>query len=57
MTNENSSNSTTNSISSEMRDLIIRYMEACNEGNNADAESILHQIRKNPDNNKDEQLS
>jgi hypothetical protein len=32
-------------------------MEACNEGNNADAESILHQIRKNPDNNKDEQLS
>ena len=46
MTNENSSNSTTNSISSEMRDLIIRYMEACNEGRNADAEGILHQIRK-----------
>ena len=29
-----------------MRDLIIRYMEACNDGRNSDAESILHQIRK-----------
>ena len=29
-----------------MRDLIIRYMEACNAGQNAEAEVILHKIKQ-----------
>jgi len=32
-------------ISDEMRDLIIKYMEACNEGRYADSEQLLEQIK------------
>ena len=44
---KNSNNSTSNEyqISDEMRDLIIRYMEACNAGEYADAEVLLKQIK------------
>ena len=45
---KNSSNSTPNEyqISDEVRDLIIRYMEACNEGKHAEAEVLLHKIKQ-----------
>ena len=45
---KNSSNSMPNAplISDEMRDLIIRYMEACNAGQDAEAEDILHKIKQ-----------
>ena len=33
-------------VTDEMRDLIVRYMLACNAGNNAEAELILHKIRQ-----------
>ena len=44
----NSSNSTPNDfpITDEMRDLIIRYMEACNADKHAEAEVILQKIRQ-----------
>jgi len=44
---KNSSNSTPNSplISDEMRDLIVRYMEACNAGQDAEADNLLHKIK------------
>ena len=44
---KNSNNSTSNEyqISDEMRDLIIRYMEACNAGEYADADVLLHKIK------------
>ena len=44
---KNSSNSTPNDfpITDEMRDLIVRYMEACNAGDNAEADVLLHQIK------------
>ena len=32
-------------ISDEMRDLIIKYMEACNEKRYADSEQLLEQIK------------
>ena len=53
MTKENSSNSMPNEplISDEMRDLIIRYMEACNAGDYAKADKLLHLIRKHNEGN------
>ena len=36
----------TDHISDDMRDLIVRYMEACNEGRYADSEQILLQIKQ-----------
>ena len=44
---KNSSNSTQNDfqISDEMRDLIVQYMEACNEEDYSKAEGLLHKIR------------
>jgi len=49
---KNSSNSTPNAypISDEMRDLIVRYMEACNKGETKQADALLTQI-KNESNN------
>jgi len=43
----NSKNSSTNDhpISDEMRDLIIRYMEACNKGEDKLADDLLTQIK------------
>ena len=32
-------------ISDAMRDLILKYMEACNEGRYADSEQLLEQIK------------
>ena len=32
-------------ISDEMRDLIVQYMTACNEGRYADSEQLLEQIK------------
>lgn len=32
-------------ISDEMRDLIVQYMTACNEGRCADSEQLLEQIK------------
>lgn len=46
MTNENLSNSTNNLIDKELRDLILRYMEACNEGEYSLAETILQDIKE-----------
>ena len=48
MTKENSSNSMSNAplISDEMRDLIIRYMEACNAGQDAEADNLLDKIKQ-----------
>jgi len=48
MTKENSSNSMPNEplISDEMRDLIIRYMEACNAGQDAEADNLLDKIKQ-----------
>ena len=45
---KNSSNSTPNSplISDEMRDLIIRYMEACNEGDEVKEAALLDAIKQ-----------
>ena len=44
---KNSSNSMPNSypISDEMRDLIVRYMEACNAGQDAEADNLLQKIK------------
>ena len=44
---KNASISTPNSpqISDEMRDLIVRYMEACNAGQDAEADNLLHKIK------------
>jgi hypothetical protein len=33
-------------ITPEMRDLIVAYMEACNSGNNTDADALLEKIRQ-----------
>lgn len=33
-------------ISDEMRDLIVQYMEACNQQRYAESESILQQIKE-----------
>jgi|TARA_B100001094_G_scaffold244670_1_gene241052 hypothetical protein len=33
-------------VTDEMRDLIIKYMEALNEGDHAKAEGLLHKIRQ-----------
>ena len=33
-------------ISDELRDLILRYMTACNEGRYAESEELLAQIKK-----------
>ena len=45
---KNSSNSTHNDfpISNEMRDLIVRYMNACNANDHALSEQLLHQIKQ-----------
>ena len=45
---KNSSNSTPNSplISDEMRDLIIRYMEACNKGDKVKEAALLDAIKQ-----------
>ena len=32
-------------ISDEMRDLIVRYMEACNAGQDAEADNLLQKIK------------
>ena len=36
----------TDHISDDLRDLIVRYMEACNEGRYADSETLLEQIKQ-----------
>jgi len=41
MTSENST-----PISTQMRDLIIRYMEACNKGDNVSADALLDAIKE-----------
>jgi len=46
MTNENLSNSTNNLIDKELRDLILKYMEACNGGEYSLAETILQDIKE-----------
>ena len=33
-------------ISDEMRDLIVRYMEACNDKDHSLEEQLLHQIKQ-----------
>ena len=38
-------------VSDEMRDLIIKYMEALNNDDHALAEGILHRIRQENKNN------
>ncbi len=38
-------------VTDEMRDLIIKYMEALNEGDNAKAEGLLNKIRQENKNN------
>jgi len=45
---KNSSNSMQNEypISDEMRDLIIRYMEACNDGDKVKEEELLLAIKQ-----------
>ena len=44
---KNFNNSINNSlVSDEMRNLIIKYMEACNSGQHAAAESLLHKINQ-----------
>ena len=44
---KNSNPSTNNFvISDEMRDLIIRYMEACNAGDKVKEEALLHAIKQ-----------
>ena len=45
---KNSSNSMPNEylISDEMRDLIIRYMEACNDGDKVKEEALIQAIKE-----------
>ena len=45
---KNSSHSMQNEfpISDEMRDMIVRYMEACNAGDHVKAEALLHAIKQ-----------
>ena len=43
---KNSSNSMQNDfqISDELRELILNYINACNDGDNVSAEALLHKI-------------
>ena len=44
-------------ISDDMRDLILKYMEACNEGRYADSEQLLEQIKVQGQKDHDEQTT
>ena len=52
MTKENSSNSMPNvSLSDEVKGMIISYVKACNAGDYAKADKLLHLIRKHNEGN------
>ena len=44
-------------ISDDMRDLILKYMTACNEGRYADSEQLLEQIKAQGQKDHDEQTA
>ena len=44
-------------ISDDMRDLILKYMTACNEGRYADSEQLLEQIKVQGQKDHDEQTA
>ena len=44
-------------ISDDMRDLILKYMTACNEGRYADSEQLLEQIKVQGQKDHDEQTT
>tara|TARA_B100000902_G_scaffold140883_1_gene138808 strand:+ start:18213 stop:18359 length:147 start_codon:yes stop_codon:yes gene_type:complete len=46
----------TDHISDDMRDLIVKYMTACNEGRYADSEQILLQIKQQGLTDHEEQM-
>ena len=41
-------------ITDEMRDLIIRYMEACNDGRHSEAEKLLFEIKQHNNHESDD---